>query len=156
MSYTPHTWVDNETITAAKLNNIEDGIQEGGGGGGALIVNSSWSGDLSNYVLDKTVQEIYDALLSGTPAYIKFQYGVLDSSAVGTLYLAPVIKIYNYDYTNVIRVVAAKPAMSVVQSTYNLAVPGCLIYGANGLNDYPVYVNSTMVNAASCSTTVVE
>ena len=28
MSYIKHTWVDNETITASKLNNIEDGIDE--------------------------------------------------------------------------------------------------------------------------------
>ena len=32
MSYTRHTWVDNETITAAKLNNIEDGIAAACGG----------------------------------------------------------------------------------------------------------------------------
>lgn len=37
MSYEKHNWTDNETITAAKLNNIEDGIEEAaqsGGGGG--------------------------------------------------------------------------------------------------------------------------
>ena len=125
-------------------------------GGGALIVNSTFSGDLSKYVLDKTAREIYDALLSGTPAYIKYQYGVLDEAYTGTLYLAPVVKIYNYDYTNVIRIVAAKPVISDVQSNINLAVPGCLIYGADGLNDYPVFVNSTTVNTASCITTSVE
>lgn len=38
MSYTRHNWIDPETIDAAKLNNIEDGIEEAaqsGGGGGA-------------------------------------------------------------------------------------------------------------------------
>ena len=156
MSYIPHTWVDNETITAAKLNNIEDGIQEGGGGGGALIVNSSWSDAASNYVLDKTLQEIYDALLSGTPVYIKYQYGLLDQAYSGTLYLAPVVKIYNYDYTNVIRILAAKPYITTVSTIQNVATPGCLIYGADGLNDYPVYVNSTYVGGASCGTTNIE
>ena len=34
MSYEKHTWVDNETITAAKLNNIEDGVQEAAQSGG--------------------------------------------------------------------------------------------------------------------------
>lgn len=154
MSYTPHTWVDNETITAAKLNNIEDGVQEAAqsGGGGALIVNSSYSSAVGKDVLDKTAQEIYDALLSGTPVYIKYQYGNM-TEYTGTLYLAPVVKIYNYDYTNVIRVVAAKPVMALVQSNNVLAVPGCLIYGADGLNDYPVYEDSTSVNTASCSLT---
>ena len=28
MSYSPHTWVNNETITYQKLNNIEEGVQE--------------------------------------------------------------------------------------------------------------------------------
>ena len=38
MSYTRHTWTHNETITAAKLNNIEDGIEEGGGGAGVEVI----------------------------------------------------------------------------------------------------------------------
>ena len=33
MSYEPHIWVDDETITAAKLNAMEQGIAQGGGGG---------------------------------------------------------------------------------------------------------------------------
>lgn len=36
MSYTPHTWVNNETITAEKLNNIEDGVQEAAQSGGGI------------------------------------------------------------------------------------------------------------------------
>lgn len=118
---------------------------------GALICNTSFDDISDNYVLDKTVQEIYDALLSGTPAYIKFQYGTLDDYT-GTLYLAPVVKIYNYDNTNVIRIVAAKPVIETVQNTSDLAVPGCLIYSANGLNDYPAAIRSTMVKTESCST----
>ena len=31
MSYTPHTWTDGETITAAKMNNLEEGCSGGGG-----------------------------------------------------------------------------------------------------------------------------
>lgn len=41
MSYEKHTWVNNETITAAKMNNIEDGIEEAaqsGGGGYDLVI----------------------------------------------------------------------------------------------------------------------
>lgn len=40
MSYEKHNWTDNETITAAKLNNIEGGIEEAaqsGGGYDAVI-----------------------------------------------------------------------------------------------------------------------
>lgn len=52
MSYTPHTWVDNETITAAKLNNIEDGVQEAaqsGGGGGTACIRFSASAGFASY-----------------------------------------------------------------------------------------------------------
>lgn len=67
MSYTPHTWVDNETITAAKLNNIEEGVQEAAqsGGGGKydaydFIISQV---DTGTPVLEKgTWQGIYDAL----------------------------------------------------------------------------------------------
>lgn len=40
MSYTRHTWVDDESVTYEKLNNIEDGIEEAaqsGGGYDAVI-----------------------------------------------------------------------------------------------------------------------
>lgn len=34
MSYTPHTWIDGETITAAKMNAIEEGIEDAAESGG--------------------------------------------------------------------------------------------------------------------------
>jgi hypothetical protein len=63
MSYTKHTWVDGELVTAAKMNNIENGIEEassgGGSGGGVLVVHDEYG------TLDKTWQEIHDAFLTG-------------------------------------------------------------------------------------------
>ena len=42
MAYVEHEWVNGETITAAKMNNIEEGIaeasQSGGGGGYDAVV----------------------------------------------------------------------------------------------------------------------
>ena len=40
MSYTEHTWTTGETITAAKMNNIEEGITEAAqsGGGYDLVI----------------------------------------------------------------------------------------------------------------------
>jgi hypothetical protein len=35
MSYTKHTWADGELVTAAKMNNIENGIEEASSGGGS-------------------------------------------------------------------------------------------------------------------------
>lgn len=38
MSYTPHTWVDDETITYQKLNAMEQGISEASSGGSGDVV----------------------------------------------------------------------------------------------------------------------
>lgn len=143
MAYTPTTWVTGDTVTATKLNKIENGIANAGS---ALICNATNSGQ--NYVLDKTAQEIYDALLGGTPAYIKFQYGVLGLSGTGdyesTLYLAPIIKIYGYAYTNDIRIVACKP--TILSNNFQ---PAIAIFYTSGLSGYPVFDKTRVVNNAN-------
>lgn len=59
MSYVKQTWQTGDVVTSAKLNHMEDGIAAGGGaGGGVLIVNP----DAQTGALDKTWQEIYDAM----------------------------------------------------------------------------------------------
>ena len=52
MSYTPYTWQSGDTVTASRLNNIEQGVANAGG---LLIVH-----DVDG-TLDKTWQEIKDA-----------------------------------------------------------------------------------------------
>ena len=54
MSYTKHTWSDGELVTAAKMNNIENGIEEASSGGGVLVVHMN----TESGVLDKTWNEI--------------------------------------------------------------------------------------------------
>lgn len=53
MSYTPTNWQTGDTVTAALLNKMEQGIS----GGGALFVHL----DFDYGTLDKTWQEIHDA-----------------------------------------------------------------------------------------------
>lgn len=144
MAYVEHEWVNGETITAAKLNNIEEGITEAAqsGGGGVLICNSSYDDDNDNYVLDKTAGEIYDALLAGTPVYIKYQYGTPTETYEGTLYLAPVIRFTNYNYTHDLKIYASRPSTGVVSNTATVGLPGVLTYTASGLDEYPVFNNS--------------
>ena len=58
MSYEKHTWTNNETITAAKLNNIEDGITEAaqsGGDGYDLVISNT---NTSHYFGDMTVSDL--------------------------------------------------------------------------------------------------
>lgn len=61
MAYTPTTCVTGDTITAVKLNNMEQGIANAG----ALVVTITSAQDEINLKLDKTWQEIHDAVLSG-------------------------------------------------------------------------------------------
>lgn len=56
MSYDKNTWETGDTITAQKLNHMEDGIA---GGGGVLIANKSIED--TTITLDKTWQQIYDS-----------------------------------------------------------------------------------------------
>lgn len=62
MAYERHNWVCGETVTADKMNNLEDGIEEAMSSGGTtapLILN------ISNDTLDRTFAEIRDAYLGG-------------------------------------------------------------------------------------------
>ena len=54
MSYEKNEWQTGDTITATKLNHMEDGIADGG----ALIVHL----DETEGALDKTWQQIHDAV----------------------------------------------------------------------------------------------
>ena len=56
MSYTPTNWQTGDTITATKLNHMEDGIAQGD----TLIVGVSLNDGTAT--MDKTWQEIYNAM----------------------------------------------------------------------------------------------
>ena len=45
MSYTPTTWTTGDTITATKLNKMEQGIANAGGGIDALVYQERGTGD---------------------------------------------------------------------------------------------------------------
>ena len=118
MSYTTHEWVDGETITAAKLNNIEEGIGEASqqGGGGSMAIGYTWDGQ--GYItLDKTVQEIIDAMTSGVACFVAF-----DLEDFGT-----------WGWSTI---VAAIEAVAWYGSNYGFTVGGWS-FSANTLNDYP-------------------
>lgn len=85
MAYEKHTWECGETITEAKLNNIEDGIEEaleccegGESSGGALLLESYTREATSDEceaggttkVYNYTWQEAYDAMLQGKYFYM--------------------------------------------------------------------------------------
>ena len=73
MSYEKQTWAYKDEITAEKLNHIEDGIadaSQSGGGSEPLIVNINYDESTDTETLDKTWQEIDDAIAQGRQVLI--------------------------------------------------------------------------------------
>lgn len=80
MSYTPTNWNTGDTITAAAMNKIENGIANAGGGDFFVVTESDGT-------LDKTWTEIYTALSNGMMGkllYVDAGY----TAAITLLYLA--------------------------------------------------------------------
>lgn len=117
------------------------GYEDPAGGGGAMIVTSSQVNGV--HTMDKTVQEIYDALMSGTPVYYKYQSGTIGEDYITNAWLAPITYVYTYEVTNVIRVVVNRPfcqgAGASGSSGDNLLSPSVMIFEASTLNGYPTF-----------------
>lgn len=62
MSYTPNTWQDGDTITAAKLNNMESGIENANT---PFVVNLTPTAQDFSGTMDKTVAEMKTAYQAG-------------------------------------------------------------------------------------------
>ena len=151
MSYTKHTWVNNETITATKMNNIEDGIEEAAQSGGSSAVIIIDDGT----ALDKTYAEIYDLVESGTPCYVSYTgekaITDLDSSYQYHVDLMPIVKVYKYnsDY----RIACAFASGAADANIYNLQGPATLIYSATNASAYPSFIRVVYVNSSALNTT---
>lgn len=81
MAYVEHEWVNGETITAAKLNNIEEGIVEAsqsGGGGGNPIIFITKDFNSADHFLDFAICA-YD---SGEEVYVALENFVEDGTYV--------------------------------------------------------------------------
>lgn len=62
MSYEPTNWKTGDVVTSAKLNKLENGVANSAG---FLKVTSSYDDQTQVYTMDKTWQEIHDALANG-------------------------------------------------------------------------------------------
>lgn len=140
MAYTPTTWANGDTITAANLNKMEQGIA----GATPIVVNLSTN---SPYTLDRTFTEIYNALRAGTPVYILYLFNAgsdwasqYDSSV---LYL-PVV--YAYKYNDVYRVVATCQATFTVGGTSAVPLPAEFVFSAANATAYPTYLRKGYPN----------
>ena len=83
MSYTPTEWSTGDTITAALLNKMENGIAAGGGGGGydavIRLVHGASSGadsgsSLAPYIVEGTFAGLVDKLEDDIAPVILIEY----------------------------------------------------------------------------------
>ena len=141
MAYTPTTWETGDVITSQKLNKIENGVANTN----PLIVTQTSMNNVTR--LDRTVQQIYDAIISGRPVYFKYSYGGEFSNFSGQLHLAPITTVYHYAYTDQIRIIINKNSYTYnLSDKYYLFKPAVLIYKAEDVDEYPSYYCTVVPN----------
>lgn len=145
MSYTPKTWSNGDTITAADLNHLENGVA---GAGAVMIVNCPWAG---TQTLDKTFAEIYTALKDGIPCYLKFGTGpddTIDDDYATEWHLVPIDFAYKYDTTYRVYAIGT---LSQYSSSLGITVgvPVTYIFSAAVSTDYPTILKRGYVLQAS-------
>lgn len=83
MSYNKYTWKSGDVISSARLNNIEDGIEEAmSSGGGVMIVNVTKGNE--TYTADKTYEEIEAAIDGGQTVIVKYQLEHIGTTPITT------------------------------------------------------------------------
>lgn len=106
MAYSKTTWANGDVITAAKLNNMENGIADASA---VMIISVD-----GNDTLDKTWQEIHDAVMAGVP--VVCEYTTVD----------------NETFTDTVTFVAN------ISGGYVVNMASEVTFKANTANDYPV------------------
>lgn len=153
MPYVEHTWTNGETITAAKMNNIEEGIAEAAqsGGSGAVIIIDDGT------ALDKTYAEIYDLIHSGTPCYIKYNIGGstsdLDTDYAYAVYLVQVIAVYKYNDSY--RIWASSAEQIGISGSSYIGSAGIWTYQASTSSDYPTFFKRVYTPSGNISSSSV-
>ena len=123
MSYEKQTWTTGETITAAKLNHMEEGIEDAGGSGGVLVVHETVTGTV--HTLDKTWAEILAAAQTGG-AFVVLNYDEANLSSF------PVIYVYIDNGTYIVTTLAQNQL-------------GMQPYNALSQDGYPSYSDSSPI-----------
>ena len=120
MAYEKQEWKCGDTVTADKLNHMEDGIESANSGGGSapliftVIMRSATTeecplglgGDVNEY--SHSWQEIHDALVSGKPCFYKaiegdsvYLYAIKSAvSQEGSFYINTSQNEYAFDFAD--------------------------------------------------------
>lgn len=139
MAYTPTTWATGDTVTATKMNKLEQGVANAGS---AVIITDNGT------ALDKTYAEIYNLVHSGTPCYIFYEYNEptdLDSDYSYSALLMPIVRAYKYE--GVYRIFASVAVPYGNSSNTNAGAPCLYTYTATNSASYPTFFRTSYVNA---------
>jgi len=142
MSYTPTNWTTGDTITATKLNKMEQGIANAGS---AMILT------ISSNTLNKTFAEIYEALHNGTPCYIQYDFNYtadIDNEYNTISVLAQVTQAYKYSDAYRVFASYASAAYFSAQST-TLSTPSVMVFQATNASSYPTFMKVVNVTVGS-------
>ena len=90
MSYTPTSWSTGDTITAAAMNKIENGIANAGGGVSGLCTDTDGT-------LNKTYNEIVAMITAGTLPFLFFE-DATDTYSLLPLYYIGSDGVYEVDF----------------------------------------------------------
>lgn len=123
MSYTPTNWSTGDTITATKLNNIEQGISSID----MIIVNLTDNGT-GTYVADKTAAQMFNAFITGKKIIIKWPSDFVD-------YENNPLTVYD------IIIHAECNGTDINNSDYYQFASNSISLHANAPNEYPKYYN---------------
>lgn len=85
MSYTSHTWVDNESITKEKMNNIEEGIGEAAQSGEYDAVFN-----VNSYDAPVLISGTFSACMNKVRNYQPLNFALVSDYGEGYYYLHPV------------------------------------------------------------------
>lgn len=130
MTYTKNTWTTGDTVTAAKLNNMEDGIAAGG----VMIVEVE--GINGMLTADHTFAEIFEAMNGGTPVFLHIaSEDDLEAWATASQFY-PVVLAYKYD--DVFRIAASAARRTVLEGVVGFG-PAIYLMTASTPSSAPVY-----------------
>lgn len=144
MSYTPTSWNTGDTITAAAMNKIENGIANANAGNIMIVEIEDDDGD---FVMNKTYAEIYNALKDGIPCYAHNPTRAttnIDSAYVTWADLSPIVLAYKYDIKYRILVGGAS-ALYFSSVTDTLGTPAVQVFAADVSTDNPVWIKRVYV-----------
>lgn len=136
MSYTPTTWANGDTITAEKMNNIEQGIVNASSGGSSVVnvgVTVTSGNQEVTFTLDKTWAEINEITETGGVAYLKITSETASAQMVSGTSIGTILYLCR---------VPSDPSPSVEFSSSAGSGLVNITFTAESENDYPTYTQS--------------